>query len=95
MTSSRFFLAFTTAFMLAAGGGAAFAQADDANEVGFYADPVLPDPPRTVAHPLASSVATADVGVVSPAADSGPSRKHETPCSALNPCAVSVSGKRG
>lgn len=84
MASSRFVLILSAALILAS--GSAFAQ-EDAN---FYADPVLPDPPQHVAHPLASAVATADVAAVSPAAGEKPSREHTTPCSALNPCAIAA-----
>ena len=65
--------------------GAAFAQMGTPS--GFYADPVMADPPKTVAHAYRASEATAEVAVVSPAVGA-PVRQHASACTALNPCAA-------
>lgn len=78
-------------------GGAALAQLGDAQN-GFYADPVLPDPPATVAHVYPPAIATADVAAVTPAAtpQAAPAKRGKTAarataaCTALNPCAVAT-----
>ena len=100
--SARF--AIFTALLLGLSGGAAFAQLEDA-PTGFYADPVLPDPPATVAHAYPASTATADVAIVTPVGSDTPQAaiarphnnrpSHDTACTTLNPCAISTPAARG
>jgi hypothetical protein len=89
-------IAVLAALMLGLSAGAGFAPTDDTN---FYSDPVLPDPPLTVAHAYPASEATADVAAVSPAANlatqtgtdrprNAKAQAHGTVCTALNPCAA-------
>ena len=78
-------IAVLAVLMLGLSAGAGFAQTDDAN---FYADPILPDPPLTVAHPYRATVATADVAAVAPAAVTPTPPRRQTACTALNPCAA-------
>ena len=78
-------IAILAALMLGASAGAGFAQNDDPN---FYSDPVLPDPPPTVAHPHRASEATADVAAVAPAATTITPLQHPAACTTLNPCAA-------
>ena len=85
-----------SALLLGLSGGAAFAQQLEQEPTGFYADPVLPDPPRTVAHVYPATEATSDVAAVTPAAGAVAARpQHVTGCSPLNPCAVSTPAARG
>lgn len=74
---------------------AAFAQALDQEPTGFYADPVLPDPPKTVAHAYPASEATADVAAVAPAAGAPAKPQHVSACTALSPCAAVAPAARG
>jgi hypothetical protein len=71
--------------ILAASAGAGFAQTDDPS---FYADPILPDPPLTVAHAYDAAEATSEVAAVAPAATVLAPLRHPEACTALNPCAA-------
>jgi hypothetical protein len=84
-------IAVLAALMLSLSAGAGFAQTDDPS---FYTDPMLPDPPLTVAHPYRAPVATADVAAVAPAVMALPPLQHPTACTALNPCAVTARAAR-
>lgn len=89
--------------------GTAFAQELDEAPTGFYADPVLSDPPPVPVHAFNPAVATSEVAVVTPAADlapapgaarpRAPSRNEKVParsnCTALNPCATNPQAAHG
>ena len=92
MTSRNFAIA--TIMALALSGGAALAQELEEPRTGFYAEPVLPDPPKTIAHVYPASEATADVASVTAVALPR-TAPQEQPCKPLNPCAVTAPAARG
>lgn len=86
-------IAIATILALALSGGAAFAQEQE--PTGFYADPVMGDPPLVVAHAYPANIATSDVAAVAPMAGT-PARPQRAPaCTAANPCAVTTPAARG
>lgn len=95
--------AIATALMLVLPGTAAIADELDQQPSGFYADPVLSDPPLVPAHAFNPAIATAEVATVAPALSLAPPapstarpghepRNQKTQvrvsCATLNPCAT-------
>ena len=82
--------------LLALSGGSAFA-ADPLGQgpTGFYADPVLPDPPHMRAPLYPPSEATSGVASVSPAENTIQQPQHHAACTAANGCAAVASPARG
>jgi hypothetical protein len=86
-------VAIIMAFALAFSGGAAFAQEQE--PTGFYADPVMGDPPTVAVHVYPSGEATSDVAAVAPAVDKLVRPQRLTVCTNANPCAITTPAARG
>lgn len=94
MASCKRFL--IAAALLALSGGCAFAQdALSTQPTGFYADPVMPDPPPVRAPLYPPSDVTSGVASVSPAENTIQKPQHHAACTVANGCAAVASPARG